>query len=323
MGDCHWHYTHWTKFPEMGYEIFPDYLWVWDQESRKSVENHWPSTKHPHKLVTGGNLGFLSWQASKPDHVHTKEGAFFQFLTSQNFVILITHQYTDLLPKNMLKVIGQSPSDWVWLLRLHPQTVPMKQVYIDMFAAHGLSNVIIEEATTFPLFNLMEHSHHLITDFSTTAMEANDFNIEVTLVGETGSDIFQQYVTTRGFNTANKKEEIIQILQRQFKNKASLKTGRKNHDYRDVEEITNDIINDWQLSANCRMQYPCAQPQNGLQHREDPDIFELSQIVFNKKMAAPNKIKKTQRRFILVRQIAKATLKKLKLLGFVKMLLHR
>ena len=127
----------------------------------------------------------------------------------------------------MLKVIGQSPSDWVWLLRLHPQTVPMKQVYIDMFAAHGLSNVIIEEATTFPLFNLMEHSHHLITDFSTTAMEANDFNIEVTLVGETGSDIFQQYVTTRGFNTANKKEEIIQILQRQFKNKASLKTGRK------------------------------------------------------------------------------------------------
>lgn len=250
MGDYHWHYTHWTNLSPLGFEAFPNYVWAWDEESKQSIE----STRQPnvklHEAIVGGNCRFEYWKRFENSNV--QKGNMFlnsnlDVLEKQPFVILVTHQYIDLIPDLILDTISKAPKDWVWLFRLHPQSIPLINIYTDTFKKYNLTNVFITEATNISIFDLLKVSEHLLTEFSTTAIEAIPFGIDITLTGNVGKEIFSGYIKSGRMQYAKNEEALLERLI------ASSKKDKKVKDFIIDDgpyQTLEKILNDWNIKKN-------------------------------------------------------------------------
>ncbi len=127
-----------------------------------------------------------------------------QRISKAEKVILIAHQpdlviqdeELHLLPKHLTDAIAQSPSSWLWLLRLHPRSAhltPQYRAFLDQSGA-GVCNV--EEATQLPLLDLLPHCHAVLTSWSTLAFEATDLHIPVGIIDPVGLAVFGDHIAS-------------------------------------------------------------------------------------------------------------------------------
>lgn len=294
MGNYHWHYTHWYNMPDDGYETFPDYIWVWDEESQKSVENHFRPDYTRHKAIIGGNCRLEYWlsQDGKAE-LPLGQSSFLEALKPLPFVILVTHQYIDLLPDLLLETIKRSPKSWTWLLRLHPQSLSLKQVYIDTFQAHSFTNVIVEEATSAPLFDLLSNVDHLLTGFSTTAIEATSFKVDITLTGEVGKEIFSDYIDGNRMAHIVSIDDLfdrLSLCAEKRKSNAGLMRGPRRVEPQKPELLVAEILEDWQTKHQVQ-----AKTQARLKNAQVHNLDEIENLfdVPDQIPIVPEKMKKS------------------------------
>ena len=315
MGSYHWHYTHWSNFPDEGYETFPDYIWVWDEQSKLSVEAY--NKNDFHQAIVGGNPRFEHWLKNK-SNVKNQHRLFLEHLKKEDFVVLVTHQYIDLMPENVLKAIINAPKTWTWLLRLHPQSLPMKQVYIDICERFELHNVIIEEASTIQLYELLENVDHLVTNFSTTAIEALAFNIDITLSGDVGAEIFSDYLNNAQIEIV---KDSIQLLQRLNKSQKSLNKHSSNTIDLNIKKSTapkkikKEILNifkDWEGKTGRKTTHFDSK-YYGLYSFEQ--LNDLYQLIGNEKQPSKKAIPQPPQKF---KKVLIIILKAIRLYNFIK-----
>ena len=57
QNDFHPMYSNWNSVPKEGYEIIPDYFWMWGNIFAKKIKI-WSSIINKHNTFVGGNLWF-------------------------------------------------------------------------------------------------------------------------------------------------------------------------------------------------------------------------------------------------------------------------
>jgi len=243
-GDYHGLYTHWTRIPEFGYDLLPDYFWCWGKSTKDSIEKWYPPDTSNHRPVIGGNLRFLRWFKDKDPYINKEISNFYDVLNMQNKVILLTLQDQNLIPSFVLQTMKDSPDDWLWLLRLHPSFSDIDRIKkLDKTAKEFCSNFEIVFATFCPLFGLLKRCSHHITVWSATFYDAFGFNVPTTIVGKLGLEVYGNYIEKGVLSYADNAEELLASIQN-FSNKHFNVVDFLDTNELTAENLINSILND-------------------------------------------------------------------------------
>ncbi len=194
FGGYHGLYTHWTRMPPEGYELLPDVFWTWGSRSQQAILQWFPAGTHKPHVRVGANLRVASWltraQASDgiPHELRRR-------LREASRSILLTLGF-NVIPPFVLDAMKQAPTDWLWLIRLHPvYDSPLeRQKLHEQLRVLGIPNYEIDHATETLLYCLLPQVNHLLCAFSSSCYDALAFNVPVTLYDEAGLKFYRQDV---------------------------------------------------------------------------------------------------------------------------------
>ncbi len=225
QGDLHIAYGRWQKVPEHGFNLLPDYFWVWS-ESEANAINNWrlDNDVDTHKPFAGGNIWLEMWKSGETTLVNTYDEIFNKSLNRNNStVILFTLQpltFDEKYPEWITNAITNSPKDWVWLIRLHPCMLTEREKVKEYFVRDGNARIEIDLATDQPLPIILRNADVHITSFSSTVIEAHDFGIYSVVIDYRGEEYYKREIETGWVVPAHNEHELIkaihmQVLKRQ------------------------------------------------------------------------------------------------------------
>jgi hypothetical protein len=219
QGKYHGMYTHWTKIPEEGYELLPDFFWCWGEESKHNIENWYPAGCSHHKIIVGGNLWLAKWVHGYGDglEISREAEAYCRILNGADKVILVTLQPLDdmseTVPLHVLKSMSSSPREWHWLIRLHPQQMAQKEQVRKYILQHGASNFEIDQSSSLPLYTLLKMANHHITCWSSVCYEALAFDVPTTIVHPSGLAFYGEYIKQGLFTYADDDVSLLRAIE--------------------------------------------------------------------------------------------------------------
>ncbi len=219
--------THWTKIPSDGYDLLPDYFWCWGQSYKNGIEKWFSPECSHHRCIMGGNPKLAAWLNSKPNDDSDLEFFCEQLEKKKGKVILIAmsalYLKTVRFPDSLLDAMQRSPSDWLWLIRVHPffRTAEKKERIVSVMQEYGIDNYEIEHSNSnsiYSVFNLLKICDHNITDNSTICQEALMFGVPSTLITNTALEAYGSEIEKGIFAYAETSEQIL----------ASIRQGKLN-----------------------------------------------------------------------------------------------
>lgn len=213
QGKFHVSYTHWSRLPQDGYDMLPDYFWVWGEQSLRNIEAHMPIPRARHYPVVGGNLLMTQWKNFNVNSLDAERDLFTQHLRDFDKTILITLQpIPSPLPDHVLTAIKDSPPTWCWLIRMHPTMTKHRDELSIKLDAYAPGRFEIDMASRLPLYSLLSQVDHHLTGWSSVAYEALEFNVPTTIFHETGAALYKEDIATGVFKYAESPKGLIAAL---------------------------------------------------------------------------------------------------------------
>ncbi len=243
IGAYQWEYTHWSNFPEAGFSQLPDAIWVWDTETKEDVERHLPMGSVPYRAVVGGNPTFFK-SNSRPGDLAFRDNVFLNLVEQHDGpIVLATLQYDETFPQLMLDSMAQAPANWLWLIRLHPQSMPAIDTIESSIRSKGLLNFDIRHASSVDLFELMMRADHLVTGYSTTSIEAQSYGLDVSLYHTQATELLQTYIEDGRMQFCPNSEDLISNISNGLRKKDSRRLRNRYVDQEiDVGGVLDDIF---------------------------------------------------------------------------------
>ena len=231
QGEYHPMYGHWTRIPEDGYELLPDYFWIWGDSNKRNILAARPIASVTHEPVVGGNRWIPFWKQHKHE-LKGRTGGEEQFLHSLgNYKRIILYacsretDINDLVTEHVMDAIADSPKEWFWLVRLHPQHRNRIKVLTQLMDEKDIRNFDVEYSSTIPLYELFEYASNFVTRGSSASIEALCFAVPVIIVDPVHSNLYQEYIQNGLFSYAPTRETLFDSLQndtmKDFRNKIS------------------------------------------------------------------------------------------------------
>lgn len=190
LGPHEGHYTHQTAAPSGGYDLMPDLVWCWGQQTKHDIEHAKNAACHRHGGIVGGNTWLARWRYGK-EPTAPAEVAKLDALRSGRKTILVSLQPLDApLRSEIIDAMREGPQEWLWLLRLHPLRKHTADTLRGFLKELGIKNAEIDLATSVPLFSLLRRVDHHVTVFSSVAVEAAAFDVHTSVSGAEGLQVF-------------------------------------------------------------------------------------------------------------------------------------
>lgn len=183
----HVSYCRWENVPSKGYDLLPTHFWLWsdgDAELMSQLGNS------GHELLVGGNLFIQDW-------IEKERGKDFRVAEKAGPIVLYCgNGVTDegpLVAEIAQELKKQNPSAKLWF-RMHPSYRKLISDYASQFQSKGLSNIELTTANDIPLLACLEQSDVHLTEFSSTAIEAESFGVPTVFVSARGAETFPKIV---------------------------------------------------------------------------------------------------------------------------------
>ena len=219
----HLFYEQWSSIPPEGYELLPDVFYVWSRTFKDGIENTHSDCCSRHFAVVGNH----AWLRKVTQHEPSIDGIdqnFLQQLAQRPKVILVTLQPWIPLPDYLLDAIKRLPHDWLWLIRCHPGHEYMAKDVSELLRSRSISNYEIENATRYPLFKLLQYSHHHLTASSSSCLEALLFGVPTTFFSYEAYERYNEHIDKGFFNCVpSSADDLMRSLLRDY-NRTTLKS---------------------------------------------------------------------------------------------------
>jgi len=213
QGLYHGLYSHWTHIPECGYELLPDFFWVWGEPSRDHIARWQPTGCRHHRPIVGGNRWLARWQTADDFEPDPETTRFLAELRRPEKVILFSLQpLAEPLPAHVLDAMRRSPAGWRWLLRAHPHQRPQIPALKDRLTAAGAANFELEQSSAIPLYALLRRSQHHITCWSSVGYEASAFGVATTILHPSGRQLFAEEIERDVFSYADTGDALLAAI---------------------------------------------------------------------------------------------------------------
>ena len=179
-------YHRWLNVPNDGYNVLPNYFWCWEQKN-STVINEWADQTGIHKAINGGNPWIELWKDESLLLVKEYDQITAQYINDDEVNIIITLQplyglptWSTNIPQWIVNAIDESPDNWKWHIRYHPQMLgnysnemEMWEILLKPYIIKG--RVETKRATEEPLMAILRKMTVHITAFSTSVTEAMHF----------------------------------------------------------------------------------------------------------------------------------------------------
>lgn len=216
QGDYHVAYGRWDKVPKDGYELLPSLFWCWSNSEAQSIKKWCNSISACHKPLVGGNLLLNSWRKKDYSPARSFDDKILKIkkLCPDKCHILYTLSGFTLTERDRLASIIEKLKHshfpfFIWI-RLHPTTLNKRNEIKKLFSG---PHIEIDNATDYPLYALLRHMDIHITEFSSTVIEAESFNVPSIITHVLGAETFQDQIKSGHAFFAETTEQIIHSVQ--------------------------------------------------------------------------------------------------------------
>lgn len=185
QGKFHPIYYGWNYFPTNGYSLLPDYLWVWGNYFKSTIEEAALNQNFP-KIVAGGNAWLMREKETKFDKTIIPE----KYLKENSKNILIGLQPIETeYTIDYLKKLAIVAPEINLILRFHPVMQKDREIYAN--ALTEFSNIDFEIGNKLKLVELFKICQAVATPWSTVALEGIEFGLNPYIIHPNGYSIFK------------------------------------------------------------------------------------------------------------------------------------
>lgn len=163
-------YCNWLKIPKGGYELAPDYMWVWDTSDYEAMIS-WANESW--KPFVGGHPMNLIWTDSNNKMTEHYQKRYSELYENDKPVILFTLQWGVSYPDWIIDYINQH-EEYTWIIRRHPISDECIERFISKMEQKD--NIKINSSDCFPLEVLLMNIDVHITMYSSVVIDAESFS---------------------------------------------------------------------------------------------------------------------------------------------------
>ena len=184
-------YSNWQSIPDGGYELIPDFFWVWGKTQKDVIDSWFKKKESP--CFLGGNLWLNLWKSENNFLIDKTVQEEIRELTENYVISILLALQPGYLSENIIKAIENSPSDWFWWIRLHPN---MQQdaslIEQKIHSQHG--NFNIELASRISLPQLLKNVDVNCTAYSTVYIEAKHMDVPTVFFHKNAKFLYSQAI---------------------------------------------------------------------------------------------------------------------------------
>jgi hypothetical protein len=204
QGSGHVAYARW-RLPPGGYELLPDLFWTWSEEDAQQLRS-WTAGRH--RALAVGNLTAEAFlrdpelaDSDPPLPARAQEEGALEVL-----VALSAEQ----LPELIVSVIRAAPPAWRWWVRVHPaQRHTLGAVEGRL---QGRARVEVRRATDAPLYRLLQRVDVVLTELSSSLIEAGLFGKRAVICHPVGAGLYAERVRSGQALVALTAEAVLRAL---------------------------------------------------------------------------------------------------------------
>lgn len=182
-------YSNWSAIPETAYELLPDIFWCWSEVEKQNVDKWIHKTNGKFFSIAGGNP--VLEVNEEDEYVNSVSEEINSKSESGNVInVLYTHQASFELSDLLVNAIKNSPDNWKWWIRFHPQYPDAKNKVMYLLDRFNFPNIVLDKVSEFPLPLLLKNMDLHVTEFSSTVLEAEMLGVPSILLSKSGKYLF-------------------------------------------------------------------------------------------------------------------------------------
>ena len=242
QGKYHQMYSHWTKFPDQGYDLLPDYFWNWGTPSKNNIAKWHPENLKNHIPIVGGNLWLAKWKHGYTQEFENQYRSFLNDLDqkklTQNLILITLQTLPNPIEDFVLRVMQETQEENYWLIRLHPVQKDKKDQIEEAITKWNIRNYDIINSTQSPLYSLLKRINLHLTAWSSTSIEALYFNKHTIIIHANGQKLYKEYIDKNQFSLALNYESLLKQLKQLLNSKIVHKNTNIENNYIETNEYT-------------------------------------------------------------------------------------
>ena len=220
QGRYHGMYTHWTKIPIEGYDLLPDYFWVWGKETKNNIKTWQPKSLKRNIPIVFGNAWLAKWKNNDFKNLHRKYREYFDYINLFKNKILFSMQPIDKpLPRSLIDSMNKQDNSYIFLIRLHKDQENQLDYFNDYLKKNTTANYELVNSSKIFLYALLKEINCHITCSSTVIYEALYFKVPSLIIHKDGYNLYENYIKKNIFYFAEGEKEISKRLRNIKKNK--------------------------------------------------------------------------------------------------------
>lgn len=221
-------YYNWTKIPNGGYALMPDYMWVWD---KSDYDEMIPWATNSMRPFIGGHPMNIIWSDTENKLSHYYQKKYEQEYGFDKPTILVTLQWGKVYPQWFIDYINEH-EEYNWLIRLHPVVDDyerdfMKKIYLR-------NNIRKDSPANFPLEILLKNVHLHVTLSSSVVLDAVPFGCHSIVMNDDGINKYGKQLESGMVSYAGNRKEFHDRVQKIILNNDSNNDNRCVETLRDV-----------------------------------------------------------------------------------------
>jgi len=208
--NLHFAYHNWTRSASPEFNCMPDTFWVWGQSA---ASLHADTNTIGTRALPLGNPWIQKWLYTPSTEMKASVINIREELSGYAKKILITTGKPTSTDLPYLKtLIDESPSEWAWLIRVHPALPQERLVVRRELSDAKHQNVFIELGCDTPLHALLQNVDHHVTRDSTCALEAMCFGVATSIIAPVGKLAFREFLERGVMSYCESPRDLIEFL---------------------------------------------------------------------------------------------------------------
>ncbi len=232
-------YTHFTRMPNNGWNLLPDFFWCWGKQSVINISKHMPPERTTHFPHAIGYMWLALWKFGQPINIPDEHTNFLKEIKHASKRILVTLQpLSDPLHPTLIDAMKEAPTNWLWLIRMHPNMVVTRDEIANRLEQVAKDKFELTFSSNLSLYPLLKASDHHVTAWSSVGYEATEFGIGTTIFDKTGLELYVEEIGSKQFSYADSGNSLLEIIE--TSNKEELQISPP-YIISDLEKLTSSI----------------------------------------------------------------------------------
>jgi hypothetical protein len=201
QGPLHPAYGRFTGIPSSGYELLPNYFWIWSSQEAGVITAWNSGCEEHHKAIVGGNPWLDRWLDGDSEAVrrHDARVRELQERTTAKRHVLVTLQTglsLDDFLEPLIRLAHLAGPDWRWWIRLHPGMQGYGAAVVRKLNDRKMVNFDVENASSLPLYALLRQMDLHVTYSSSVVLEAAHFGVPSVVCSEVAKELFAEQIAS-------------------------------------------------------------------------------------------------------------------------------